>query len=346
MDDTNQTLSFKRIFMNAKDVFAYLFSKSLFIVGITVLSALAGVLYAYLSKPKYTGELNFVLSDNNSQGSLSSLASQFGFDFSGSGNDVFSQENVMVLMSSRKILSRALFRNLPDKNLSLINLYIQTEKLDEKWDKNKHLQSAYPFPKDYNQLSPLQDSLFKEMYSAINKNVFKIQQPDKKVNVFQVTTTYYNELFACYLTKYLVEEASGFYIETKTSIARQNLKMISHEADSLRTRLGNNIISTATAADQTLNLNSNYQVGRAPIQKSQADAAVTQAAYTEVIKNLEIAKITLAKAYPIYQIIDEPSLPLKKEKMGRLLGAILFGGIFCLLTAGFFVAKYYLYKQE
>ncbi len=346
MDGNNQTFSFRRMFTSAKAVFTYLFSKWLFVVVIAILGALAGILYAYLSKPKYTGELDFVLSDNSSQGSLSSLASQFGLDLSGSGNDVFSQDNVMVLMSSRKILSRALFKNLPGKNLSLINLYIQTEKLDNKWKKNEHLKNAYPFPQDYKQLTPLQDSLFKELYSVINKNVFKIQQPDKKVNVFQVTTTYYNELFACYLTKYLVEEASIFYIETKTSIARQNLKMISHEADSLRARLGSNITSTAAAADQTLNLNLNYQVGRVPIQKSQADAAVTQAAYTEVIKNLEIAKITLAKAYPIYQIIDEPSLPLKMEKPGRLLTGILFATVAGLLAASFFAVKFFLALPE
>ncbi len=342
----NQTFSFRRMVTNATVVITYLLRKWLLIVIIAVLGALAGVLYAYLSKPKYTGELNFVLSDNSSQGSLTSLASQFGLDLSGSGNDVFSQDNVMVLMSSRKILSRALFKNLPDTKQSLINLYVQTEKLDKKWKNDEHLQNAYPFPQDYNQLTPLQDSLFKELYLTLNKNIFKIQQPDKKVNVFQVTTTYYNELFACYLTKYLVEEASAFYIETKTSIARQNLKMISHEADSLRTRLGSNITSTAAAADQTLNLNLNYQVGRVPIQKSQADAAVTQAAYTEVIKNLEIAKITLAKAYPIYTIIDEPSLPLKKEKMGRLLGAILFGGMAGLLMVVFYTSKYYLGNKE
>ena len=318
MDGNNQTFSFKRMFINAKTVSAYVLSKWLLIFIVASLGATTGILYAFLSKPKYTGELDFVLSDNSSQGSLSSLASQFGLDLSGSGNDVFSQDNVMVLMSSRKILSRALFRNLPDLKQSLINLYIHTEKLDSKWQRDEHLKNAYPFPQDYKQLKPLQDSLFKELYLTINKKVFKIQQPDKKVNVFQVTTTYYNELFACYLTKYLVEEASNFYIETKTSIARQNLKMISHEADSLRTRLGSNIISTAAAADKTLNLNSNYQVGRTPIQKSQADAAVTQAAYTEVIKNLEIAKITLAKAYPIYNIIDEPSLPLKKGKNGKI----------------------------
>ena len=173
-----------------------------------------------------------------------------------------------------------------------------------------------------------------------------MQQPDKKVGLFKITTTYKNEVFACYLTKYLVDESSAFYIETKTSIARQNLNMLRHEADSLQARLNGSIASSATAIDRTFNLNPALQTQRVPIQKSQVDAAVTQAAYTEVVKNLEIAKITLEKAFPIYQLLDEPSLPLKQEKPGRLMSGILFGGLAVLVVVIFFSVKYFLLRLD
>jgi len=346
MNEATQTFSFKRLFYDTKDLFAYLLSKWHLIVIVGIAGGLLGILYAYLKKPTYTGELTFVLADGNTPTGLSSLVSQFGIDFNSGGNDVFSQDNVMYLMTSRKMLSRALFKKLPDSSETLINLYIRTEKLDQSWQKDAHLAKAYPFPSTYSTLTPLQDSLFKELYTTISTKVFNVQQPDKKVSLFKVTTTYKNQYFACYLTKYLVDESSAFYIETKTSVARQNLSMLRHEADSLQARLNGSIANSATAIDRTFNLNPSLQVQRVPIQKSQVDVAVTQAAYTEVIKNLEIAKITLEKAFPIYQLLDEPSLPLKQEKPGRLLSCILFGGLAALMIILFFIAKFLLERLD
>ena len=346
MNQETQTFSFKRLFVDAKDLFAYLLSKWYLIAIVGVLGGLLGIVYAYMKTPTYTGDLTFVLADGNTPSGLSSLVSQFGIDFNSGGNDVFSQDNVMYLMTSRKMLSRALFRKLPDSSETLINLYIQSEKLEQNWKKDARIAKAYPFPSNYAALTPLQDSLFKEIYTTISTKVFSVQQPDKKVSLFQVTTTYKDPRFACYLTKYLVDESSSFYIETKTSIARQNLSMLQHEADSLQARLNGNIVNAATEIDRTFNLNPAFQVQRVPVQKNQVDAAVTQAAYTEVVKNLEIAKITLEKAFPIYQLLDEPSLPLKQEKPGRLLSGIVFGGIAVLITVLFFALKFFLSKQD
>jgi len=346
VNEQSQTLSFKRLFIDARELFAYLLRKWLIIAIVGVVGALLGILYAYMKKPTYTGELTFVLSDGNTPTGLSSLVSQFGIDFSTGGNDVFSQDNVMYLMTSRKMLSRALFKKLPDSSETLLNLYIRTEKLDESWKKDPHLAKTYPFPTTYTAQTPLQDSLFKEMYATISTKIFSVQQPDKKVGLFKVTTTYKNPMFACYLTRYLVDESSSFYIETKTSIARQNLGMLQHEADSLQARLNGNIANAATSIDRTFNLNPALQVQRVPIQKNQVDAAVTQAAYTEVVKNLEIAKITLEKAFPIYQLLDEPSLPLKQEKPGRMLTGIVFGGLAVLIIALILSAKFFLSKED
>lgn len=346
MNQETQTFSFKRLFLDARGLFTYLLSKWYLIAILAIAAGLLGILYAYVKKPTYTGELTFVLSDGNTQSGLSSLIGQFGINFNSGGNDVFSQDNVMYLMTSRKMLSRALFRKVPNSSETLIDLYIHSENLDKDWKRDAYLSKAYPFPASYAALTPLQDSLFKELYTNISTKVFTVQQPDKKVGLFKVTTTYKNEVFACYLTKYLVDESSSFYIETKTSIARQNLGMLQHEADSLQARLNGNIENAASDIDRTFNLNPTLQVQRVPIQKNQVDAAVTQAAYTEVVKNLEIARITLEKAFPIYQLLDEPSLPLKQEKPGRLLNGILFGSLTALLVIIFLSLKYLLSKPD
>ena len=54
---------------------------------------------------------------------------------------------------------------------------------------------------------------------------------------------------------------------------------------------------------------------------------------TKLVKQTEMAKVALRKETPLIQVIDQPILPLKKEKFGKAKGIVL-GGI----LAGFLVA--------
>ena len=66
---------------------------------------------------------------------------------------------------------------------------------------------------------------------------------------------------------------------------------------------------------------------------------VLNAMYLEIVKNLEISKITLLNQTPIIQIIDKPILPLQIEKKSMavlgLLGAFLGG----FLSLVFFIFR-------
>lgn len=123
-----------------------------------------------------------------------------------------------------------------------------------------------------------------------------------------------------------MDQTAKFYIETKTSLAKQNLLMIQQEADSLRQLLGMTIVSTAAETDRTFNLNPALQQQRSSVQKGQFRTTVLGTAYGEVIKNLEIAKITLQREKPLYQIIDMPNEPLKKNKLSKQKG-LIYGGL-------------------
>jgi uncharacterized protein involved in exopolysaccharide biosynthesis len=54
---------------------------------------------------------------------------------------------------------------------------------------------------------------------------------------------------------------------------------------------------------------------------------------TELVKQTELAKVTLRKETPLIQVIDRPILPLPEEKFGKVKGLIL-GGI----IAGFLMS--------
>jgi uncharacterized protein involved in exopolysaccharide biosynthesis len=52
---------------------------------------------------------------------------------------------------------------------------------------------------------------------------------------------------------------------------------------------------------------------------------------------LELAKVTLRKETPLLQIIDRPSFPLEKEKVGKLKSLVLGGFLAGFLTVLYLV---------
>jgi uncharacterized protein involved in exopolysaccharide biosynthesis len=71
---------------------------------------------------------------------------------------------------------------------------------------------------------------------------------------------------------------------------------------------------------------------------------VLGSAYGEVVKNLELAKITLQKETPLYQIIDEPFLPLSKTKPGKLKSMIVAGLLLFIITVFALLFRYTIKK--
>lgn len=336
----NDEISFREVAKQIEEYIRFLFSKWLIIVIVGILGGIGGIIYAYYATPTYSAQLNFVLSNNSSSsGGLTGFASQFGINLGSSGDDAFMGDNIITLMKSRRMVQKALFLPVPDSNETLLNFFIKDNKINEGWAENEKLKNVYPFPSSPDKMSLMQDSLFRLIYGGIQTNMLDVVKPDKDQNIYNVTTTSNNPLFSYYLTKYLVDVTSSFYIDTKTSSAKKNLDMLQKEADSLRRILGGAIVSAGSQTDLTFNLNPAYQVQRAGVQQSQALATALGQAYGQVLQNLELAKITLQKETPLYQIIDEPTLPLDIDKPSKLFSLIIGGFIAGLLICIFLIFR-------
>lgn len=337
--NNDQEVTINDVAKRLKALWKFLFSKWLVILIAGIIGGALGLIYALNAKPKYSATLNFVLSSNSSSGGgLMGLATQFGINLGGDNNDAFSEENIVTLMQSRRMVQEALFKKPGSINKSLINIFIEDNKLNEGWQQKERLRNAYPFPDSASKMSLVQDSLSRLIYDAVTTNLLNVTKPFKDQSIYAVTATSKNPVFSYYLTKYLVNTTSAFYIATKTSTATKNLNMLQHETDSLRNILGGVITLSGSQTDYTFNLNPAYQVQRSGAQESQARAAALGQAYGQALQSLEIAKITLQKEMPLYQIIDEPTLPLTAEKPGKLLsliaGGLLGGFLICCMLIG------------
>ncbi|MEO6454969.1 MAG: hypothetical protein ABIN97_12885 [Ginsengibacter sp.] len=336
----NDEIPLRVLLLRIGSFFKYLLSKWIILLLAGIIGGALGLLIAIYTKPTYSAKLTFVLSSGSKEGGLSALVNQFGIDAGSGGNDVFSGENILTLFKSKRMIEAVLFKKPPGSNEILANIIVREWEWDRQWKKSKRTKNQFPFPAEIAGLSLIQDSLLREVYSSILKNNLTVLRTDKKLSVYEVNTRTTNELFSCYLTRYLMDETANFYIETKTSLAKLNLRMLQKEADSLRGQLGGAISSTASEVDRTFALNPALQLQRAPAQKSQIRATVLATAYGEVVKNLEIAKITLQRETPIYQIIDVPEMPLKIKKVSKLFSIIVGGGVvFLLITIYLFIRR-------
>jgi hypothetical protein len=63
--------------------------------------------------------------------------------------------------------------------------------------------------------------------------------------------------------------------------------------------------------DQNIpNINPLAKTAKVPYQKAMVNLQANQAIYLEVVKQLELAKVTHRNKTPLIQIIDKPSFPL------------------------------------
>ena len=116
------------------------------------------------------------------------------------------------------------------------------------------------------------------------------------------------------------------------------MAILQHQTDSIRAELNGAITGVAVANDNTFMLNPALNVNRAPSAKRQVDVQANTAILTELVKQTELAKVTLRKETPLIQVIDRPILPLPEEKFGIAKGIVLgsfLGGLLMIVYLGF-----------
>lgn len=332
METPNDEITLKELLLKAKEWYAFLLSQWKTIALVGIIGALLGLGYSFTKKPIYTATLTYALEDGKSSGGLGSalgLASSFGLDLGSTSGGAFSGANLMELFKSRAMVEQTLLAPVTQNNktISLAEMYIQDNKWREKWEEKPALKSITFLPNtDRTKFTRAQDSIFGVIYSDLSKNALSIEQKDKKVAIGTIAMKGTNEYFAQQFTLALTKTVTDFYIETKSKRAKENMDILVRQTDSIRGELNGAITGVAVANDNTFGLNPALNVKRVPSARRQVDVQANTAILTEIVKQAELAKVTLRKETPLIQIIDQPILPLPKEKFGKVKG-ILLGGI-------------------
>jgi uncharacterized protein involved in exopolysaccharide biosynthesis len=339
VNSDSDEISLKELILKIKEWWSYLLSQWKLIISIAFIGSLLGLGYAFTQKPIYKAEFSFVLEDEKSGGGLGGalgLASQFGLDLGGGGGGgIFAGDNLLELMKSRSMVQKALLSpiNANGKSQSLADYYISFRDMRDAWEEKPQLANLrYAIHADASKFNREQDSVLMAVHEEIIKNFLTVAKIDKKLSILKVSVRTEDESFSKAFTEALVSEVSQFYVETKTKKSASNVAILQHQTDSVRNQLNRAISGVAQSNDAIPNLNTARQVLRSTGQQRQIDVQANTAILTELVKNLELSKLSLRKETPLIQVIDKPILPLPVEKFGKTKG-IFFGGF----LAGFLV---------
>lgn len=336
-------ISLKELILKIQEWWQYLLSKWVIILIFGLLGGMLGFAYAYTKKAMYTATTTFVLEDEKGGGglgNLAGLASVAGVDLGGGGVGIFQGDNILELYKSRTMIEKTLLTavNYHGKKQLLIDRYIDFNKLRENWAKKPELVKLQFSEEDQlktNKEQRLRDSVMEVIVNNINKNYLKVAKPDKKLSIIKADVKSEDEFFAKTFNDQIVKNVNDFYVQTKTKKSLDNVAILKQKTDSVRRVINGAIYTAVAVADATPNLNPTRQVQRvAPAQRAQFSAETNRTILAELVKNLEMAKMSLLKEMPLIQVVDQPIYPLTKEKLGKaksmIIGGILLGFLACL----------------
>ncbi|KQS37810.1 Wzz/FepE/Etk N-terminal domain-containing protein [Pedobacter sp. Leaf194] len=337
-----EEFSFASMINARKKDLKYLWKHKIRILIIGLIGGAAGIALAYFWPVTYTAKLTFVVEEGKSSGGglLSSLAGQMGFDIgglTGGTSGVLAGDNVLQLLTSQKMVKQTILTPLDSNGTyTLADKYADAYKLKEDWKdlKVNTKKETVMFPADTKKYTRLQDSLLQSIIIKLTEKELSVSKPDKKLGFFALTTTMKNEQLASLVCTRLIEEATLFYIQTKTKRLRINVDRLQTRADSIGRLLNRKTYAAAGANAIMLDANPAYATIGVGAELQERDKRVLQTIYSEIIKNLEVSRSMLMQETPTFQIVDEPEMPLKKNRMrystGILIGGLLFGAFYCL----------------
>lgn len=349
LQQKDEGITLKGIFSKIEEWIRYFVSKWVVLLVAGVVGGALGLGYASIKTTKYTASLSFIVEESGagatSLGAAAGIAAQLGFNLGGLSNSggFFQGDNIIEFLKSRSMVDQTLLSTvvIDGKEERLVERYVAYNNLRDKWSKDERLARL-----DFRDTVGvyLQDSLMRGFYNDILRKNLEIGKLDRKLNIIEVSMTTPDERFSKAFVETLIRNASEFYIRTRTQKAEENLAVLTHQVDSVRRELDAAIRGVASATDANPNPNRALQSLRVGAQQRTVDVQANTAILAELVKNQELAKITLRNEKPIIQALDMPILPLENDKIGKAK-AIVLGGILGGFIAVVFLLTRRIYRQ-
>ncbi len=328
MDQYNDEIQLKDILIKLSEYKALFFKKKITILAFAFSFFVIGIFYAFNSDIKYDAELTFVVEGDNENklATMGGIASQLGIDLGGNQSSTFNQSNIIELLKSRGVIVRTLMQSakVDRKTDLLIEHYIKIKGIKDKWVEDDFSGVSFNDNRTY-----IHDSISGTIWLAIIEDNLTVELEFDEANIITLSYNSVNQEFAKEFVEKLISEMGKMYVAHQTVQANNTLFFLQDRADSVFIELVAAEEKFAKVKD--VNQRIVKASGRLKEVQLMRSIEVLSTMYLEIIKNLELSKITLLNKTPIINIIDKPILPLKGYKISMwlagLLASILGGGL-------------------
>lgn len=335
-------ISFADIKKTAKDYSSYIWSKKWFVVAAGIIGVIIGIVHAYTYKPTYTATYKFSIeSKSGSASGFNALSVLAGIS---SSSGTFSGDNLVELFRSRSMVEMALLKpiivegdtmNLLEYKILADSTRLHCDEIRSNRDQTKpHIATLcdiyFPYNQNRDSFTREQDSIIMLIAAGMMQKDIVIEKLDKKLSYAYFSVSSKNEIFAKEFSSAMINTVFDFYLKSKRENAQKNLNEFQSRADSIRKELNKSLYAAAHYRD--LNMNPSKNVLGVEQLKYQTDIQINTAAYSEIVKNIEVMKLDMAKSEPLIQEIDVPRYPLENDKKGKVKTGIKYGFVMGFLA--------------
>ena len=316
--------------------------KKWWIIALFSLLALLYVAYSYINHvPEYKAELRFMVESPNGESGVGGLLGNLGFG-GGPGYNAF---KIIEVSKSARIIDQVIFQRTSEGDL-LANKLLEVQNLKDTWSKNNPDYKEFKFPHDsVDSYSDLQKRAYLSLYKNVvgDKGIQPMINPiyDAETGIFKFSANTQSEEATLMLVNGLYEKTSYFF-QNRVFEEQQNTRdLLKARLDSIKTSMESKGLELARFSDNNRNLIT--QESEYKKNKLQLEIQTLTSAYTELLKNYELAEYKLQSTKPFYLTIDQPFAPIspstfplfKKLIFGLIISVFL--GIFFIIARHFFL---------
>jgi len=291
--------------------------------GILIAAAMA--YKAYMTKPVYRANLTFMVNEDESSkigGGALALLGRFG-----SVGGKLNLQKILELSKSNIILKTALFQK--DTVGNKLDFY--ANHLLDIYDLHKKDENTVRFKDaDFEHFTLDENRTLKEVMDLLTgQNALLQTSFNDKSGIMTLSLYTENQSLTIGLLKTIYQELGDFYITKSIEKEQYTYDIIKQRSDSLYRVMNRKGLSRAASQDKILGA---WQAtSQVPSENLYRDSRIATELYSETVKNLELADISLKTKMPFMQSIDVPYPPIepeiqswkKKALLGMLIGLLL-----------------------
>ena len=324
MQYPNKDSSFKDFSLAVIDVKNYLARRILFIIVVSFVTLTIGFCYSFFEPNKFAAEFKFTndVPQEERIDILNNFSQKVGV-ITANRKPFYDGTNIIGLLKSRRIITETLNDSIANSGFSKTTFF------------DEYLHNHFPGLSlntkkgiENGSNRRLKDSLMNVIYGQIVNNQLTLKKEGALLDLIGYSFVDSKEEFAKNFSDALFKKATQYYQQYKLTRLYKQESILMTSIDSLKKVIDTNIDAIALNADEGLDVVKVKAL--ISLRKTEALNVSNKSYYEELVKELEIIRISIKNEKPLFKIVEYPVYPLLNKKLtfAFVLPVFFLGGLF------------------